>query len=103
MDLADTNADGGLGKRVPHVRHQTGSYGKDILEHHQHRPKDKIDAWKDALNQVAGLSGWDSQKTRHESTLVIEIVEDISKKLNRCVSKQGKGNRCNPVYIPKHG
>jgi hypothetical protein len=46
------------------VRHQTGSYGQDFLEHHQHRPKDKIDAWKDALNQVAGLSGWDSQKTR---------------------------------------
>ncbi|GAU19083.1 hypothetical protein TSUD_79050 [Trifolium subterraneum] len=47
------------------VRRQSKSYEKDFLKH-QHRPKDKIDAWKAALTQVAGLSGWDSQVTRFE-------------------------------------
>jgi hypothetical protein len=46
------------------VRHQKGSYGKDFLEHHKDRPKDKIDAWKAALTQVANLSGLESQKFR---------------------------------------
>jgi hypothetical protein len=46
------------------VRYQKGSYGKDFLEHHKDRPKDKIDAWKAALTQVANLSGLESQKFR---------------------------------------
>jgi hypothetical protein len=46
------------------VRHQTGSYRQDFLEHHKDRPKDKIDAWKAALTQVANLSGLESQKFR---------------------------------------
>ncbi|XP_045832908.1 disease resistance protein RPV1-like isoform X2 [Trifolium pratense] len=66
------------------VRHQRQSYADDLVKHHQ-RFGDKVDAWKASLTQVAGLSGWDSQKTRPESTLVTEIVEDIVKKLNRCV------------------
>ncbi|CAJ2633581.1 unnamed protein product [Trifolium pratense] len=66
------------------VRHQRQSYADDLVKHHQ-RFGHKVDAWKASLTQVAGLSGWDSQKTRPESTLVTEIVEDIVKKLNRCV------------------
>ncbi|KAK2438847.1 disease resistance protein RPV1 [Trifolium repens] len=65
------------------IRHQTQSYADDFVKH-QLRFGSKVDAWKAALTQVAGLSGWDSQVTRPESTLVTNIVKDILKKLNRC-------------------
>jgi hypothetical protein len=45
------------------VRHQRQSYADDLAKHHQ-RFGGKVDAWKASLTQVAGLSGWDSQKTR---------------------------------------
>jgi hypothetical protein len=45
------------------VRHQRQSYADDLVKHHQ-RFGGKVDAWKAALTQVAGLSGWDSQVTR---------------------------------------
>ncbi|GAU48800.1 hypothetical protein TSUD_81490 [Trifolium subterraneum] len=67
------------------VRHQRHSYEEDLVKHHQ-RFGDKVDAWKAALTQVAGLSGWDSQITSPESILVEKIAEDILKKLNRHVS-----------------
>ncbi|CAJ2677038.1 unnamed protein product [Trifolium pratense] len=67
------------------VRHQRQSYADDLAKHHQ-RFGGKVDLWKASLTQVAGLSGWDSQVTRSESTLVTEIVKDIVKKLNRPVS-----------------
>ncbi|CAJ2677036.1 unnamed protein product [Trifolium pratense] len=67
------------------VRHQRQSYADDLVKHHQ-RFGDKVDVWKAALNQVAGLSGWDSEVTRPESTLVEKIAEDILKILNRPVS-----------------
>ncbi|PNX68228.1 TIR-NBS-LRR resistance protein, partial [Trifolium pratense] len=72
------------------VRHQRQSYADDFVKHHQ-RFGGKVDAWKAALTQVAGLSGWDSQVTRPESTLVTEIVKDILKKLNSCFSSNYEG------------
>ncbi|CAK8578559.1 unnamed protein product [Lathyrus sativus] len=66
------------------VRHQRQSYADDFVKHHL-RFGDKVDAWKDALTQVANLSGWDSQKIRPNSKLVEEIVKDIRKKLSSCV------------------
>ncbi|KAK2438602.1 disease resistance protein RPV1 [Trifolium repens] len=66
------------------VRYQRQSYADDLVKHHQ-RFGGKVDAWKAALTQAAGLSGWDSQVTRPESTLVTEIVKDILKKLNSCL------------------
>ncbi|MCI66983.1 TMV resistance protein N-like, partial [Trifolium medium] len=42
------------------VRHQRQSYSDDFVKH-QLRFGSKVDAWKAALTQVAGLSGWDSQ------------------------------------------
>jgi len=54
------------------VRHQKHSFAEAFVEHHRRFEDDQVNAWKAALNQVAGLSGWDSQKTRslfyHQST-----------------------------------
>ncbi|GAU19091.1 hypothetical protein TSUD_79130 [Trifolium subterraneum] len=72
------------------VRHQRHSYAEDLVKHHQ-RFGDKVDEWKAALSKVSGLSGWDSQATRSESTFVTEIVKDIVNKLNRCVSSDYEG------------
>nr|WIL60002.1 nodulation protein [Melilotus officinalis] len=67
------------------VRHQRKSYAEDF-ERYQERYSDRVDEWKAGLTEVANLSGWDSKVTRPESTLVEKIAEDISKKLNHCVS-----------------
>ncbi|KAK2438418.1 disease resistance protein RPV1 [Trifolium repens] len=72
------------------VRHQRHSYADDLVKHHQ-RFGDKVDAWKASLTQVAGISGWDSQKTSPESTLVTEIVKDIWKKLKKCFLSDHEG------------
>ncbi|XP_045821270.1 disease resistance protein RPV1-like [Trifolium pratense] len=72
------------------VRHQVQSYADDLGKHHQ-RFGGKVDAWKAALNQVAGFSGWDSQVTRPDSTLVTEIVKDILKKMNSCFISEYEG------------
>jgi hypothetical protein len=45
------------------VRNQRESFEEAFIEHQQ-RFGDKVDTWKGALTQVAGLSGWDSQVTR---------------------------------------
>ncbi|PNX65774.1 disease resistance protein (TIR-NBS-LRR class) [Trifolium pratense] len=58
------------------VRHQRESYADDFQKH-KHRSKDKIDAWKAALTQVANLSGWDSQVTRSLFYLHVLYTEEV--------------------------
>ncbi|KAH1161429.1 hypothetical protein AAZX31_01G031700 [Glycine max] len=66
------------------VRNQRETYAEAFVKH-EHRFQDKFDkvhGWKAALTEAAGLSGWDSQVTRPEATLVAEIVKDILEKLD---------------------
>ncbi|KAL5567012.1 hypothetical protein UlMin_030176 [Ulmus minor] len=60
-----------------HVRKQQESYAIK-----NSNKKDKVQAWKTALNKAASLSGWDSQNVRPESKLIEEIVKDVKKKLD---------------------
>ncbi|RXH85689.1 hypothetical protein DVH24_009510 [Malus domestica] len=61
------------------VRHQTGRFGDAFAEHEQ-RFKDnihKVRAWRDALRQLADLSGYALLEDRYESQSVARIVEFI--------------------------
>lgn len=46
------------------ARHQTESYAAAFVKHQLRFKEDVISAWKGALAQTAGLSGWDSLVTR---------------------------------------
>ncbi|KAK7370051.1 hypothetical protein VNO80_12105 [Phaseolus coccineus] len=59
---------------------------------------DKVQGWKDALIEATGLSGWDSEITRPEYTLVEEIAKDILRKLNRYSTSYDQGI----IGIEKH-
>ncbi|KAG4177044.1 hypothetical protein ERO13_A11G282643v2, partial [Gossypium hirsutum] len=66
------------------VRNQTGSFADAFAKHEEnfkHEPE-KVKTWRSALTVAGKLSGWDSQVTRPDSTLVDKIIEDIVKKLN---------------------
>ncbi|KAL2342408.1 hypothetical protein Fmac_003693 [Flemingia macrophylla] len=65
------------------VRKQTERYAEAFKEHEERFKENvyRVNAWKAALTEAAGLSGWDSQATRPEHTLVVKIVEDILRKL----------------------
>ncbi|GAU12880.1 hypothetical protein TSUD_73670 [Trifolium subterraneum] len=63
------------------VRNQRESYAEAFVKHQRRFKDGQLDAWKKALTQVAGLSGWDSQVTRPEHKLIEDIVKDILRKL----------------------
>ncbi|XP_022640193.1 disease resistance protein RPP4-like [Vigna radiata var. radiata] len=67
------------------VRKQEERYKEAFQEHEERFKEDmeKVQGWKDALTEAAGLSGWDSNVIRPEHALIEEIIEDILKKLNR--------------------
>ncbi|OMO75557.1 hypothetical protein COLO4_26018 [Corchorus olitorius] len=72
------------------VRKQTGSFAVAFDKHERNFKDDnsqKVDIWRNALREAANLSGWDSNTTRPEATLVAKIVEDISKKLDHVTPK----------------
>ena len=48
------------------IRKQEERYKKAFDDHEQHfkHDMDKVQGWKDALTEAAGLSGWDSKVTR---------------------------------------
>ncbi|KAL5845582.1 hypothetical protein ACOSQ3_009106 [Xanthoceras sorbifolium] len=66
------------------VRKQIGSYGEAFAKHEKcfKKTKDKVSNWRDALNQVANLSGWDlKEHDGPESEFIEKIVKDVLKKL----------------------
>ncbi|XP_061341236.1 disease resistance protein RUN1-like [Gastrolobium bilobum] len=65
------------------VRKQKGSYEEAFKKHERdfRNNQDKLTEWKQALFEAANLAGFDSGKFGEESTLIKQIVEDVSKKL----------------------
>ncbi|XP_045789515.1 disease resistance protein RPV1-like isoform X2 [Trifolium pratense] len=67
-----------------HVRKQTGSYGSALAKHKKHGNNDDkmMQNWKNALFQVANLSGFHSTNYRTESALIEDITRVVLRKLN---------------------
>ncbi|KAI9114186.1 hypothetical protein K1719_014836 [Acacia pycnantha] len=64
------------------IRHQTGNFGKTFkkLEEKFTQDKMKVQRWRDALEEVANLSGWHSDNW-HETKLIETVVEEVWSKL----------------------
>ncbi|XP_060674482.1 disease resistance protein RPV1-like isoform X2 [Ziziphus jujuba] len=77
------------------VRKQEESYADAFakLEERFKDNMDKVQQWRRALNEVAGLKGFNSMQFRPENTLIGKIVEDISLLLHKYPSsnEQFKG------------
>ncbi|XP_028773832.1 TMV resistance protein N-like [Neltuma alba] len=74
------------------VRKQKGSFAEAFRKHEERftENKRKVQKWRDALEKVATLSGWDS-KDRYESEFIESIVEEMgSKLLDKSASGHGK-------------
>ncbi|KAJ9676177.1 hypothetical protein PVL29_024930 [Vitis rotundifolia] len=60
-----------------HVRYQKGKFGQAFATHEEKkRNMERVPIWRDALTQVAYLSGWDS-RDQHEPMLIKEIATYI--------------------------
>ncbi|XP_028793832.1 TMV resistance protein N-like [Neltuma alba] len=72
------------------VRKQNGSFAEAFIRHEERFVKDKTQEWRDALEKVATLSGWDS-KNRYETEFIESIADEIgSKLLDKSASDLGK-------------
>ncbi|KAF3432363.1 hypothetical protein FNV43_RR27103 [Rhamnella rubrinervis] len=69
------------------VRKQIGNYGEAFAKHQQVFKGDmeKVKRWREALTEVASISGWDI-KERHETEVIQEIVKEILKDLTQTFS-----------------
>ncbi|XP_059668401.1 disease resistance protein RUN1-like isoform X1 [Cornus florida] len=66
------------------VRHQSGAFAEAFAQHQQRFDCIRVTKWRDALTEVANLSGWDLNAVTngHEWKFIRKIVEEISNKLN---------------------
>ncbi|KAL1367014.1 hypothetical protein AAHE18_02G020800 [Arachis hypogaea] len=64
------------------VRYQRGTFEEAFRKHEERfkEEKGKVQRWRDALEEVASYSGWDS-KDNHEAALIERIVDHIQKLL----------------------
>ncbi|KAI9116638.1 hypothetical protein K1719_012296 [Acacia pycnantha] len=60
------------------VRHQRGSFARALQKHGERfaNNKEKVQRWKDALQEVANISGYDSTY-QHEAKLIEEITAEV--------------------------
>ncbi|XP_028800308.1 TMV resistance protein N-like [Neltuma alba] len=62
------------------VRHQRGTFGCALQNHGERFARKKLRRWRDALKEVANISGYDSTD-RHEAKLIEEIIAEVWAKL----------------------
>ncbi|KAM5552771.1 hypothetical protein ABKV19_025139 [Rosa sericea] len=63
------------------VRHQIGAFGDAFAMLDQHKYKDSIGKWREALSDAANLSGWPYEEDRSEAEFIKEIVRDLSARI----------------------
>ncbi|KAJ4721639.1 TIR-NBS disease resistance-like protein [Melia azedarach] len=70
------------------IRKQSGHFQEAFTKHEETFNNDieKVQKWRDALKEVANLSGWEL-KDRYEVEFIHEIVKEISRKLRPTSSR----------------
>ncbi|KAH9782138.1 ADP-ribosyl cyclase/cyclic ADP-ribose hydrolase [Citrus sinensis] len=65
------------------VRKQTGSFREAFSKHEEayRENLEKVKNWRDALKEVANISGWELKEYRNESEFIWDIVKAISSKI----------------------
>nr|WIL59999.1 nodulation protein [Melilotus officinalis] len=73
------------------VRHQKGIYGAAFAKHEQRFQQDShmVQRWREALTQVANLSGWDLRDKPHSAEIkkIVQKIINILDCKSSCVSK----------------
>ncbi|XP_052292972.1 TMV resistance protein N-like isoform X1 [Citrus sinensis] len=66
------------------VRKQTGSFREAFSKHEEafRENLEKVKNWRDALKEVANISGWELNEYRSESEFIWDIVKAISSKIS---------------------
>ncbi|XP_031256343.1 TMV resistance protein N-like [Pistacia vera] len=72
------------------VRNQTGTFEQAFAKHDKDN-KQNVQIWRNAVTEVANLSGWDVKNSRHESKLIHDIVKKISIELSQTTLMTSKG------------
>ncbi|GMY07828.1 TMV resistance protein N-like [Fagus crenata] len=72
------------------VRKQMGTFAQAFVEHEKRCKIEEVEKWRDALIEVANLSGWDL-KDRPETEIIQKIVKLILNKLSVTFSVDTKG------------
>ncbi|KAG7543546.1 P-loop containing nucleoside triphosphate hydrolase [Arabidopsis thaliana x Arabidopsis arenosa] len=62
------------------IRRQKGSYAKSFSKHKSRYPSNKVKVWREALTEVANISGWDV-RYRNEAECIADITGEILKRL----------------------
>ncbi|KAI9072027.1 hypothetical protein K1719_046003 [Acacia pycnantha] len=63
------------------VRRQRGSIAEALKKHEARVSVDKVRRWREALTNIANLTGWDT-RNRHEAGVIEDIVEFVLKKFD---------------------
>ncbi|CAK7336939.1 unnamed protein product [Dovyalis caffra] len=63
-----------------------GIFGDALLLHEKKYSLEEASKWRQALEEIAKMKGWDSNVTKPDTILIREIVDDINKKLKQMPS-----------------
>ncbi|XP_021802734.1 TMV resistance protein N-like [Prunus avium] len=66
------------------VRHQRGSFGTALVNHERNCGEDRqvVLEWRNALEKVANLAGWNSKDYRYETEFITKIVDAVWDKVH---------------------
>ncbi|VYS59340.1 unnamed protein product [Arabidopsis thaliana] len=64
------------------IKKQTGEFGKAFTKTCRGKPKEQVERWRKALEDVATIAGYHSHSWRNEADMIEKIATDVSNMLN---------------------